>query len=132
MEIKDRINVFRESKSLSVQAFEKEIGASNGSWGKANTLSEDVLIKIIIKFPELNPNWLLRGIGGMLSGQDDRNSSINEIEALKEENATLKKELERLKTLKLPTKDSKVYNLWMKFMDITSEMQELYKEEKGE
>lgn len=54
----------------------------------------------------------------------------DEIELLREENTNLNKELERLKTLKLPTKDSKVYNLWMKFMDITSEMQELYKEEK--
>lgn len=54
------------------------------------------------------------------------------IEQLQQENSTLKVELARLKNLKLPTKDSKVYNLWMKFMDITSEMQELYKEEKGE
>lgn len=132
MEIKDRINVFRESKHLSVQAFEREIGVSNGSWGKANTLSEDVLIKVMFKFPELNPNWILRGVGGILSSEDDRNSSNSEMESLKEENASLKKELERLKALKIPTKDSKVYNLWMKFMDITSEMQELYKEEKGE
>lgn len=52
------------------------------------------------------------------------------IEALQHENSELKVELLRLKNLKLPTKDSRVYNLWMKFMDITSEMQEMYKEEK--
>ncbi len=55
-----------------------------------------------------------------------------EVEALKNENAVLKAELRRMQELKLPTKDSKIYNLWMKFMEITEEMQELYKEEKGE
>ncbi len=55
-----------------------------------------------------------------------------EIEILKAENANLKSELERLRNLKFPKKEGKVYNLWMKFMEITEEMQELYKEEKGE
>ena len=54
-----------------------------------------------------------------------------EIEILKAENANLKSELERLRNLKFPAKEGKIYNLWMKFMEITEEMQELYKEEKG-
>ncbi len=52
------------------------------------------------------------------------------IEALQQENSALQVEIIRLKELKLPTKDSRVYSLWMKFMEITSEMQEMYKEEK--
>lgn len=52
------------------------------------------------------------------------------IEALQHENSSLKAELIRLENIKLPTKDSKVYNLWMKFMEITCEWQEMYKEEK--
>lgn len=54
-----------------------------------------------------------------------------ELEKLRKENAELKNELERIKSLKLPNKDSKIYSLWMKFMEITSEWQEMYKEEKG-
>ena len=54
-----------------------------------------------------------------------------EVEDLKNENSVLKAELRRMQELKLPIKDSKIYNLWMKFMEITEEMQELYKEEKG-
>lgn len=54
------------------------------------------------------------------------------VEKLQHENSMLKAELIRLENLKLPTKDSKIYNLWMKFMEITSEWQEMYKEEKGE
>lgn len=67
-------------------------------------------------------------------GADDEDETITRmreaIEALQHENSELKAELIRLKNLKLPTKESRVYNLWMKFMDITSEMQEMYKEEK--
>lgn len=58
-------------------------------------------------------------------------SDSQEMDFLKSENAALKAELKRMKKLKLPARDSKIYNLWMKFMEITEEMQELYKEEKG-
>lgn len=54
----------------------------------------------------------------------------DELERLREENAVLKAELARQHDVNLPAKDSKVFNLWMKFMQITMEMQELYKEEK--
>ena len=55
---------------------------------------------------------------------------LSMLEALQKENTLLKEELERLKSIKIPTKDSKVYNIWMKFMEITEEMQEMYNEEK--
>jgi hypothetical protein len=127
MGIKDRIDEFINYKCLNIKAFEHEIGISNGLWSKAKTISEEVLLKVIARYPELNSDWLLKGTGGMFAHGGIEN---DEIELLREENTNLNKELERLKTLKLPTKDSKVYNLWMKFMDITSEMQGLYKEEK--
>ena len=68
------------------------------------------------------------------AGIDKEFETVNEmqeaIEALQHENSELKVELIRLKNLKLPAKDSRVYNLWMKFMEITCEWQEMYKEEK--
>lgn len=132
MVIKDRINEFRQSKCLSIKAFEREIGVSNGSWKKTESLSEDVLLKTIERFPEIDAVWLLRG-ENYLSEDASNNENSNElIEKLKEENDNLKREIQRLISMKLPTKDSKIYNLWMKFMEITEEMQELYKEEKGE
>lgn len=51
---------------------------------------------------------------------------------LKEENKRLTRELARVSDPSISERDSKVYSLWMKFMDITEEMQELYKGEKGE
>lgn len=62
--------------------------------------------------------------------KEEIDSASEKVELLKAENYDLKREVERLKNLKLPTKDSKIYNLWMKFMEITSEMQELYQKEK--
>lgn len=47
---------------------------------------------------------------------------------LREENNKLKAELTRLNNPNLSQKENRIYNLWMKFMEVTSEMQELYKE----
>lgn len=63
-------------------------------------------------------------------GDASISSVDDEVKRLREENAVLKAELARQHDVHLPAKDSKVYNLWMKFMQITMEMQELYKEEK--
>ena len=117
-------------------AFAKAIGIAPTSitnyLGKqrASKPSADLLEKIVNSL-DIDAMWLLTGKGEMRRMSIDE-AAVMEIESLKEENASLKKELERLKALKIPTKDSKVYSLWMKFVDITSEMQELYKEEKGE
>ena len=54
MQIKDRIDEFILFKNLSDSAFEKEIGLSNGLWRKAKSISEEVLIKVIEHFPEID------------------------------------------------------------------------------
>lgn len=66
MQIKDRINEFIRFKKLSIKAFEEKIGSSNGSWNKSETVSEDVLIRFLEAFPEINLEWLLRGQGEMI------------------------------------------------------------------
>jgi transcriptional regulator with XRE-family HTH domain len=50
-----------------------------------------------------------------------------EVSKLREENRKLKEELTRMSDPILVEKENKVYNIWMKFMEITEEMQELYK-----
>jgi hypothetical protein len=37
-----------------------------------------------------------------------------------------------MKDPNLKDKSERIYNIWMKFMDVTEEMQELYKENKEE
>ena len=70
MQIKDRIDEFILFKNLSDSAFEKEIGLSNGLWRKAKSVSEEVLIKVIEHFPEIDEVWLLRGQGSMIKADN--------------------------------------------------------------
>lgn len=127
MGIKDRIDEFISYKSLTVKAFEQEIGISNGLWSKAKTVSEDVLLKVILRYPELSSSWLLKGVGTMF-GSDGAESE--EIERLREENVRLREELRRKEDPEQPKKESEVYRLWMEHMRITEKMQELYQKEK--
>ena len=66
----------------------------------------------------------------MFETENDNSYPNNEVENLLKENSKLKLELSRMKRPDLKDKNEKIYNLWMKFMDVTSEMQELYKGEK--
>lgn len=72
MEIKERMDEFREAKNLSDKAFEKIIGSSNGNWRKAKTVSEDVLLGFLESFPEVSAEWLLRGKGTMTTSGDEQ------------------------------------------------------------
>ena len=61
MEIKDRIDRYRLARGMTVQAFEEKCGLSNGTWARPANLREDTLLKILNAFPELDPDWVLRG-----------------------------------------------------------------------
>lgn len=141
IEVGKRIKAFMKEKALTQNDVASVFGLvqSNVSEminGKRDTLK---LAEMISDKYNVSLDWLI--YGDNISIQDINipntdtcadNSVQQELETLKNENASLKKELDRLKALKLPTKDSKVYNLWMKFMEITCEWQEMYEEEKRE
>ena len=67
----------------------------------------------------------------LTDGEEILLNSQEEVDSMRMEITSLKNEIERLRVLKFPTKDSRVYDLWMKFMDVTFEMQKLYIDEKG-
>jgi len=66
----ERIKEFIDSKGISVKKFEESVGFSNGSFAsqlkKHKTIGVDKLENILRIYPELNPTWVLRGIGNML------------------------------------------------------------------
>lgn len=70
-----RIKEFIDFKVITNQKFEIEIGFSNGAFStqlKNNkTIGVDKLENILIKYPEINPEWLLTGQGEMLKKNTD-------------------------------------------------------------
>jgi len=66
MSVKERIVEFTKHINMSISAFEKQCGLSNGYFGKVNDISDKKLESITRIYPELNPVWLKMGIGEMI------------------------------------------------------------------
>jgi len=70
-----RIKEYIDYKGISVAAFEKSVGMSNGSFGgqlRANkAIRSDNIESILKSYPELNPNWVFRGEGSMIVHSSD-------------------------------------------------------------
>ena len=70
--IKERVLYISENKGITREKFFEDLGITYGNFkGKAKekALSSDVLAKIITKYPDVNPEWLLTGNGEMLKGE---------------------------------------------------------------
>lgn len=67
----ERIKEYIDYKGLSISAFEKSIGLSNGSFSsqlkKGKTIGVDKLENILISYSDLSPNWVLTGVGEMIN-----------------------------------------------------------------
>ena len=70
----DRIAKFIERQDISVSAFEKTIGASDGMIRRAIKNKTDIQAKWICaisdNYPNLNLNWLITGNGEMIINMD--------------------------------------------------------------
>lgn len=94
--IKERILYFAETLGISKRDFYKKINVSRGTLESNNGITEDVLVKFITTYPEINIRWLITGEGEMLKnntrGEYHNTYPPGEIESLKKENEYLKKE----------------------------------------
>lgn len=63
---KDRLKEFIREQGLSVRAFERLCGLSRGYVLSCKEISQKMVHKINIVYPQLNPNWVLKGEGDML------------------------------------------------------------------
>ena len=81
----DRIRQIIDNKGFSERHFCREIGVANGFLNKVNDVGSDKLNKILYKYPEINPIWLLTGNGSMLTAasniyRDDETKSSPSID----------------------------------------------------
>ena len=65
----DRLNEYIEIKGISLNAFDKSVGASNGYIGKQiksrGSIGGDIIEKISCTYEDLNIEWLITGRGEM-------------------------------------------------------------------
>lgn len=68
----DRLKSYLKDKGISLNAFDKSIGAANGYIGKqiknSGSIGSDIIEKIHGIYTDLNLNWLLTGEGEMIKG----------------------------------------------------------------
>lgn len=71
MSVLDRVVELCEYKGFTIKSFEKEMGFSNASISaqvkKNGTIGADRVEKILLKYPEVSPSWLILGVGDMLA-----------------------------------------------------------------
>lgn len=60
--------------------------------------------------------------------EEQENGNQEELDLLRREVIALKEEIQRLKELKLPNRNDKLYDLWMQFMRNQAQHQEIMKE----
>ena len=67
MSVKERLKLFIEYRKINVRKFENSIGVSNSYVSNIfNTIGHDIRNRIIEKYPDLNMDWLLTGLGEMI------------------------------------------------------------------
>lgn len=94
-DFKNRLLQFIDSQyGVSQRKFEEMCGLGNGTITsiKVKGPSADIVSKISYKCPELNLNWLFRGVGNMLNqetGIKDDNSTSMEVSVVKTAGAVI-------------------------------------------
>ncbi|WP_315156740.1 S24 family peptidase [Capnocytophaga leadbetteri] len=90
--IKERVLYISENKGITREKFFDDLGITYGNFkGKAKekALSSDVLAKIITKYPDVNPEWLLTGKGSMLKDEAIKGTPVEVIAPIKVEGKSL-------------------------------------------
>lgn len=73
MDIKERFDAFIRYKGLSRRRFQDIIEVSNSYIQNISKgISNEVLNRISIQFPELNIEWLVRGVGEMIINEEQK------------------------------------------------------------
>lgn len=107
-----RFKMYLETKGIKNAQAERDCGLSNGLIKSAisagSAIGSDKLEKILNTYHDLSAEWLLRGTGEMLVADNANTEQV-------------------FRSLNMPPNSDKIIEVWMKFMECTRGMQELYK-----
>lgn len=88
MSVKKRLKDFIKSIGMTVSAWEKSIGASNGYVNSISTgIGEDKRKAILEVYSNLNFDWLITGRGEMTISNENNYISFDEINVVRETNS---------------------------------------------
>ena len=108
-----RFKAYLDAKGIKNAQAERDCGLSNGLIASAihknAALGSDKLEQILIAYPDLSAEWLLRGTGHMLISEGINHEQI-------------------FKALNMPSNSDKIIEIWQEFMECTKRMQEIYQQ----
>ena len=68
MTVKERIQEYLNYKGVSPTSAERELGWGNGAFTKAKSITVDRAKELLLYYPDLSAEWLLRGTGNVEFG----------------------------------------------------------------
>ncbi len=95
-DIKTRLSQIAESKGLSIRAFEEFCNLKRGNISNilpGGAIGSDKLAKIFDAIPDINPTWLICGVGDMLTTSTPNKHNDEEIITIKAQNDLLREQL---------------------------------------
>nr|DAY23987.1 MAG TPA: putative transcriptional regulator [Caudoviricetes sp.] len=75
MDAKDRISKYIDFKGISVYKLEVDAGFSNGYWRKTKSISANAVENILRVYSDLDPVWVITGVGDMLKQPSTQEAS---------------------------------------------------------
>lgn len=73
MKTKERLKIFVQTLGLGQNAFEAEVGIANGYLAsRSQSVNSDAIEKIVVKYPNLNLDWLFTGSGPMFLDENEK------------------------------------------------------------
>lgn len=77
MTLRERVDAIMTHYNLSIAAFERTCNFSNGYIRQiTNATGADKLAKILVAFPNIEPLWLIAGVGDMLKNSENSSSQL--------------------------------------------------------
>ena len=75
MDAKDRISKYIDFKGISIYKLEVDAGFSNGYWRKTRSISANAVENILRVYSDLDPVWVITGVGDMLKQPSTQEAS---------------------------------------------------------